>query len=156
MSGKPKHGLSGIHEYRVWLGIMARCTNPKHPAYPNYGGRGIDICDRWRWDVRAFLADVGTCPAGHEIDRIDNDRGYEPGNVRWVERKTNDRNRRSNVRLTYGGETLALAEWCERLGLSRSTVQKRLDGGWTVENALGTPVRAKNPNGAGRRDGRTT
>lgn len=152
MAGKPTHGLSRTPEYRAWLGIVQRCTNPEHPAYPRYGGRGIAICDRWLGSVEAFCKDVGLKPTpAHELDRVDNDRGYEPGNVRWVVRKENDRNRRSNRLLHYQGETLAMAEWCERLGLPRDTVRKRLEGGWSIAEALETPVREKNPNGAGRR-----
>lgn len=144
MSGKPKHGLSYTPEYRAWQQMRLRCTNPKHAAYAGYGGRGIGVCARWLDSVAAFVADMGPKPsARHELDRIDNDRGYEPGNCRWVLRKVNDRNRRSNRVLEFSGERRALAEWCELLGLPRSTVQKRLDGGWSVEDALSTPVRPK-------------
>lgn len=146
-----KHGLSYTPEYRAWQQMRLRCLDPEHAAFADYGGRGITVCDRWRDDPTAFLADVGPKPSPkHEIDRIDNDRGYEPGNVRWATRKENDRNRRSSRLLTFRGETHALAEWCERLGLPRDTVRKRLEGGWPVEEALTTPVRPKAPNGAAR------
>jgi len=149
MSGKPKHGLSYTPEYRVWQTMRLRCHEPTNPAFPNYGGRGITVCDRWRNSVETFIADMGPKPsAKHEIDRIDNNRGYEPGNCRWVLRSENDRNRRSNRLITYQGETLAMVAWCERLGLTPTAVAKRLRAGWTVEKALETPVRPKAPNGA--------
>lgn len=141
------HGLSHHPTYRVWLGIRARCCNPDHPAFPSYGGRGITLCDKWQ-DVGAFIADVGVKPsARHEIDRIDNDRGYEPGNVRWVTRSRNDRNRRNNLWVTFRGERRLLIELCEERGLRFDTVKYRLTTGWTVEAALGVHVRPKAPNG---------
>jgi hypothetical protein len=139
-----KHGLSSTLEYHAWQQMRLRCTDPKHAAYPNYGGRGITVCERWLESVADFIADVGPKPTPkHELDRIDNDRGYEPDNCRWATRKVNDRNRRSNRRLTHNGETLTLAEWCERLGLPGDTVMKRIAAGWTVAAALETPVRRK-------------
>lgn len=152
MTGKPVHGLSYTPEYRAWQQMRLRCLDPQHRAYPRYGGRGITICDRWKDSPENFVADMGPRPSPrHEIDRVDNDRGYEPDNCRWATRKTNSRNRRSNRMLTHRGETLALAEWCERLNIPRDTVRKRLESGWTVASALETPVREKAPNGAGRR-----
>lgn len=151
-----KHGLSRTPEYRAWQLARLRCTDPKHAAYPRYGGRGITMAAVWLADPSAFVAHVGPRPSPeHEIDRIDNDRGYEPGNLRWVTRRVNDRNRSSNRHLTHQGETLTVAEWCERLGLPRDTVGKRLASGWSDEEALSTPVRAKVPNGAGARAGGT-
>lgn len=82
-------------EYRRWMSMKARCGNPKHPHYANYGGRGIQVCERWLHSFESFLADMGTLPSPElTLDRIDNDRGYEPGNVRWADRKTQNQNRR--------------------------------------------------------------
>lgn len=147
-----QHGLSRTPEYRAWQLARLRCTSPTHPAYASYGGRGITFHAAWLDDPAAFIAHVGPRPSPkHEIDRIDNDRGYEPGNVRWATRKENDRNRRSNRMLTCWGATRTLVEWCERLGLRPDTVSKRLDAGWTVERALTTAARPKAPNGSARR-----
>lgn len=144
MAGKPTHGLSYQHEYRVWQTMRLRCTDPANPAFENYGGRGITVCERWLNSVQAFVDDMGPRPSpAHEIDRIDNDRGYEPDNCRWATRTENSRNRRSNRLLSHQGETLTLVEWCERLRLPRSTIQKRIDAGWPAERALTTPVRPK-------------
>jgi hypothetical protein len=99
------------------------------------------MCERWRNSFEAFLADMGPRPEGHSIDRIDPNGNYEPGNCRWAERLTQERNRTSNHRLTFNGETLALSEWSERTGINYRTLQDRLVNGWSVEKALTTPCR---------------
>lgn len=92
--------------YNCWSGIKARCLNPKHLAYSNYGGRGIKICDRWM-AFENFLSDVGQCP-GREfsLDRIDNDGNYEPGNVRWATYSQQSRNTRKSITVTLRGKTI--------------------------------------------------
>lgn len=138
------HGLSQTPEYRVWQQMLRRCHEPDHPAFENYGGRGIFVCDRWRHSVEHFIADIGARPGdGYEIDRIDNDRGYEPGNIRWATRKENCRNRRSNRLVTIDDETRSVAEWAELTGKSPSTIIKRLDAGWPDREAVSDPVRGK-------------
>lgn len=90
-----KHGRSALPEYKCWQQIKQRCLNPNHRAYPNYGGRGITIALEWVDDFEAFLVHVGFRPTPkHSLDRINNDRGYEPGNVRWVSWVEQNRNRR--------------------------------------------------------------
>lgn len=85
-----RHGLSFHPHYRRWVGMMNRCTNPNHPAYKDYGGRGITVCPEWR-EVAVFCAwidaNLGPCPEGMSLDRRNNDGNYEPGNVRWATQK---------------------------------------------------------------------
>jgi hypothetical protein len=129
-----------------------RCLDPTSPAWDRYGGRGITIFEGWIHDPAAFIAHVGPRPSPrHEIDRENNDRGYEPGNVRWVVRKINDRNRRSNRHLEYQGESRTVIEWCEIFNISRTVVDKRLLAGWSVDRALTTPVKPRKPDGTGWR-----
>lgn len=145
-----RHGGSYLPEYRAWQTMRLRCHNPANRAFKDYGARGITVCDRWRDDFPAFLADVGSKPSPkHEIDRIDNDRAYEPGNVRWVLRRENCRNRRSSYWVTFHGERRLLIEVCEQLGVDVIPVRKRLEAGWDAERALTTPVRHKSTRGLG-------
>lgn len=81
-------------EYRSWHAMVARCTYPSVPNWEYYGGRGIRVCEAWRWSFEQFLADLGPRPVGHTLDRIDTDGHYEPGNVRWATPKEQARTRR--------------------------------------------------------------
>jgi hypothetical protein len=98
-AAKGTHGhtrnRTGTKTYRAWQSAKDRCFNPRCEDYPNYGGRGIRMCDRWRNDYAAFLADMGESPPGLTLDRIDNDGDYEPGNCRWATLLEQARNKRA-------------------------------------------------------------
>lgn len=136
------HGLSHkIPEYGQWRRMIQRCTDPNVPEYARYGGRGITVCTEWL-DFGQFLSDMGRRPDQKAtLERLDNDRGYEPGNVRWATRKEQARNTATNHRLTFNDETLSMAEWSERTGVPYYRLRSRLRYGWTVERALTEPVR---------------
>lgn len=129
-----------LKEYRAFIRMQHRCLNPDYPDYPSWGGRGITICPQWQGTegFEQFLRDVGPAPTPkHTIDRFpDNNRGYEPGNVRWALMKAQARNRRSNVSLTLNGVSKTMAEWAEMLGCDRRLLWKRLKLGWSHEKAL--------------------
>lgn len=122
-----RHGLWGTAEYWVWAALNQRCYNPKNPAYKDYGGRGIGVFEAWRKDFVIFYAYVGSRPTPkHTLDRIDNGGNYEPGNVRWATRKEQQRNRRSNVLITFRDVTFCKAEWAEHLGITFNQLNHRL------------------------------
>jgi hypothetical protein len=118
--------------------MIFRCTNPKSPAYPNYGGRGINVCDRWL-DFDNFMDDIGSIPVGMSIDRKDNDGNYEPNNVRLADAKQQASNMRVNHLLTHAGETLTITEWSRRIGITYGGILRRLRCGWSVDRALTQP-----------------
>lgn len=132
---KIQHGMSNSSEYAVWKGMKARCDNANHDAYDRYGGRGISYCARWR-KFANFLSDMGARPAGSTLERIDNSKGYEPGNCRWATPKEQANNRRNNHNLTVGGRTMTISQWSEETGVNRTTIQYRLDAGYSPKDAI--------------------
>ena len=134
------HGETRSTEHIAWSGMRLRCNNPNDPGYPRYGGRGISVCKRWD-SFELFLEDMGRKPAHKDsIDRINNDGDYTPENCRWATHKQQCRNRRSNVFVTYKGESLCVSEWAERFGMNPATLGSRIATGWDIHDAFYTPV----------------
>jgi hypothetical protein len=133
-----KHGKTDTPEFRAWSAMIYRCHSPSSKAYKWYGDRGIGVCREWRDSFEAFLAHVGPRPTDgkYSIDRKDNDRGYEPGNVHWTTDIPQQRNRRNVRVLTFNGETMSLPAWAERLGIKNDILSKRIRQGWPLERAL--------------------
>lgn len=135
---KRTHGGTGTTEFRIWDSMRRRCSDPTHPSFKDYGGRGIAVCERWQ-DFAAFREDMGPRPSpDHQIERQNNDGNYEPGNCVWATRVEQANNRRSSRRLTLNGETLTMAQWERRLGMRPGSICRRLSMGWSVEAALTT------------------
>lgn len=142
------HGHSRERLYTIWTAIKDRCLNPNNKDYESYGGRGISICQDWVNNYSAFRnwaysngydekAPVKACT----IDRIDVNENYCPENCRWVDHNVQCNNRRTNVLLTYNGETHTIKEWANIIGIGYRTLRDRISKlGWTVEKALNTPV----------------
>jgi hypothetical protein len=129
-------------EYRAWSAIKSRCLNPKVKCFERYGGRGIRICDRWRYSFANFMADVGPRPSPqHTIERTDNDGHYEPGNVIWALRIDQQNNRRNTIFVSLRGERIPLAEACRILNLDHNAVWMRIDRGMSPEAAIAVPLR---------------
>jgi len=142
--GEAAHGAYGERRtkaYRAWASMKSRCLNPAHPAYPRYGGRGVTVCDRWLNSFENFRDDMGHPPNGMTLERIDNNRGYEPGNCKWADWDEQQSNRRDNVWLTFEGRTQTASQWAREVGIKATTISHRILRGWSAERALTTPPR---------------
>ena len=135
MRGNYKHGHFGTTTYRRWADMKRRCdTSTSNRKI--YFDRGIKYCKKWA-TFEGFLEDMGECPSGYSLDRIDNDKGYTKLNCRWATPKEQARNRRSNTLLTHKGKSLTISEWSEITGIKRSTIAQRYYVyGWSVDRAL--------------------
>lgn len=149
LSARAKHGhLAGrrpSRTYLAWREAKNRCLNHRHKSYSNYGGRGIRMCPEWLGSFEAFLIDMGECPAGMTIDRRDTNGSYSKDNCRWATPLEQNRNKRSNHKLTINGETLCMSEWIQRSGLCRGTLERRVQLGWPASE-LFSPVASKHSN----------
>ena len=136
------HGKSKAPEYQNWAGMKARCYNPNTFKFKDYGGRGIEVCSRWKDSFENFFADMGERPTPRaEIDRIDNNGNYEPSNCRWATRAEQNRNRRDNVFITINGQSKVLKDWCAFYNLPYNTIATRFfTYKWSAENALFRPI----------------
>lgn len=136
------HGLCNHELYKTWSRMKERCHNERDTNYSRYGGRGIKVCERWRWSFPAFLEDMGERPsANHQLDRINNDGNYCPENCRWVPREVQSRNRRTNQVVEINGERMCLTDWAQRYGVNPKTAFKRIRLGMTPVEAVTRPVR---------------
>ena len=137
---KTTHGMSKTPEYRAWLHMKDRCFNPNSKDYPNWGGRGITVCDRWL-NSKHFLVDMGLKPTPkHSIDRIDNDGDYCPDNCKWATQTEQTNNRRYNRLITIDDVTLTIAQWENKMNYCENVIRSRLERGWSDYDAVMTPV----------------
>lgn len=137
--------------YAVWAAMKSRCLNPNNKSYPNYGGRGIHVCEAWQRSYTRFIEDMGSRPDGMSLDRLNNDGNYSCGNcaecvangwarnVVWASRTQQARNTRRNRRITIDGVTKTVPEWAEAQGLKAAIIHDRLLSGWPMDQAVMTP-----------------
>jgi hypothetical protein len=136
------HGMVHTRVYRIWVGMKARCLNPRSCSFENYGGRGITICDKWL-SFAGFYEDMGpTYHDGLTIDRIDNSLGYYKENCRWATHAQQNCNKRDNQTVTFQGETKTVSQWSDYLGIPYRTLAYRVKH-WPLERALTEPVHSK-------------
>lgn len=138
--GIVKHGYAsggGKHRlYMVWLTMRERCRNPHNESFPDYGGRGIYVCDRWQ-KFEAFLEDMGsTWKRGLKIERTDNNGPYCKENCYWATDLEQANNKRNNRYLSFAGERLTVAQWSRRTGLKSGLIQDRISRGWESDRVL--------------------
>jgi hypothetical protein len=125
-----KHGLEGTRLYRIWSGVIQRCTNPNYTYYKNYGGRGITVCEEWKefvnfknWAFQNGYEDTLT------IDRINVNAGYSSSNCRWATKAEQAQNTTLTKMITIGSDTKCLMEWVRDFDLKYSTVHNRIRRG---------------------------
>ena len=124
------HGKSGTRDYWVWRAAKNRCYNPNSKDYPDYGGRGINMCDRWRNDFAAFMADMGPRPDGYSLERRDVNGPYSPENCEWIPLSAQRLTSRAIRWVESNGEKLPLKHYAEREGVDYRSLHKRVvDGG---------------------------
>lgn len=149
-----RHGLSHQKMHRVWVNILGRCLYQSVPAYKCYGGRGIQICDRYRGSLLAFVGDMGQPPfEGATVDRENNEGHYScgkcehcqtngwPFNLRWATCKQQARNMRRNHVIEIDGVSKPLSAWLEQTGMYGSVFHRRIARGWSERDAILTPPR---------------
>lgn len=141
--GHRRVGKRGSPEYCAWQGMIWRCHCRTNGAFHHYGAKGVRVADAWRGrgGFERFLAHIGPKPsATHTVDRIDNARGYEPGNVRWATSSEQQFNRSVTRTLTIGGVTKTVQAWATERGVEYATVMRRVYAGWPAERCLEQPA----------------
>lgn len=136
--GNPKHGQCYTRVYKIYAKMLRRCYKTYDPAYKNYGGRGITVCDEWKNSFEAFSKWAYQNGYSDEltIDRIDNDKGYSPDNCRWATVIQQANNTRANRLFTMNGVTKTLSQWCAEYEVPYTRVHARLKSGWSFEEAI--------------------
>lgn len=137
------HGMTKTPTHTTWQMMKQRCLNKKAKDYSRYGGRGINICERWRTSFTNFLADMGVRPSlDHTLERKNNAGPYSPENCKWATIDEQANNRRGNRFLEYKGRRQTLFQWAHELRIGVTTLGERLKR-WSVEKSLETPVRQR-------------
>lgn len=137
------HGMKQSQLYKAWAGMKNRCNNQRSKDWPDYGGRGIEVCPEWRDSFEAFRdwALANGYQDDLTIERKDVNGNYCPENCKWATAEEQANNKRSNRMATYNGKTQTMAMWSREVGIPADTLIARLNRGWTVEKALEEPVR---------------
>ncbi len=137
------HRMSKTPTYSSWSKMKSRCYREKDIQYPNYGERGIRVCDRWlepETGFLNFLVDMGERPSkNHSIDRIDTNGNYCPENCRWATPMEQGSNKRNNHLVEIDGKIDTITNWCRHFNIQPSTVKRRIKRGWTAASAVSTP-----------------
>jgi len=142
------HGMTNTPIYRLWWGMISRCTHPKTSSYERYGGMGITVCSRWM-KFENFYKDMGDRPEGMTLERIDSSKGYEPENVRWASNHEQQRNKATNVRVNWGGKVWILSDLCKYLGVQSTHLYRNIKRGLSLIEAIQHLVNLKE-----KRDGK--
>lgn len=143
MSARRTHGFGGTKIYKIWQSMLRRCEVESSKSFKNYGALGVRVCDEWHSvDVFCNWAISNGYLEGLTLERIDNQLGYCPDNCIWADRFVQNNHTSRNHTITFNGETLTMAQWSRRTGISYDAIKARLNKyGWSVEKALTTPCK---------------
>jgi len=131
------HGMYKTPEYKSWVHMIDRCNNQKNDSFKYYGGRGITVCKEWENSFAIFFSHIGKRPSiKYSIERINNNKGYFPGNCKWATAKKQSNNRSNNKHITLHGWTLNISAWSRFTGISISTIFGRFERGWPPAKAI--------------------
>lgn len=133
------HGKSKTRTYRIWMNMRNRCNRPKHHNYKYYGAIGIKVCKEWDGSFEKFFEDMGECPEGKSIERVDVQKGYSKENCVWASLVTQQNNKRNTPFLTANGKTQSRSDWARELGVPPARIIMRLKRGMNHHDALFLP-----------------
>ena len=135
------HGMSTTRIYRIWNGMVNRCTNHNNKSYKNYGGRGIEVCLKWL-KFEGFYEDMGqSYSEGLSIERKNNDLGYNVENCMWITMNQQAVNKRNTIRVMYNGEFTSLRNYCKIQNVPYQRTIDRINSGMTIDEAINKPKR---------------
>lgn len=138
--GHAKHGMRYTPEYSSWQSMKGRCLDSGNKDYPRWGGSGVTVFDEWIASFDAFYRHIGPRPAGFSLDRIDNTKGYEPGNVRWASPQQQASNRRNSYRwVVHGREFESASDAARYYGVSDMTIHRWVKGYFDPRRGTRTP-----------------
>lgn len=135
--GKITHGLTNTREFRAWSSMKDRCLRKENARYHQYGGRGISIHPDWMM-FEEFYIDMGPCPEGLTLERVDNNGNYCPENCIWATKKQQAHNRRAKIKyVTFDGRTQCVTDWAKELGMAPTTLYARIfTRKWSIQKAF--------------------
>ena len=129
-------GRKQSRELKSYNHAKSRCCNPNDEKFPRYGGRGITMREPWLNDAERFISDMGPCPPGHTLDRLEPNGHYEPGNCRWATSHQQARTRTDNVFVEFHGQKIILKDYASLTGLNYKTLHARMKyRGMSLEDA---------------------
>ena len=130
------HGMTRTPTYRSWQAAKERCHNPKSSNFDRYGAHGIEMCERWRNSFPAFLEDMGSRPEGMTLDRLDQCKGYEPGNVQWATPAEQSVNRGTTKLYRWRGAWMTTREIADAESISFNSLRKIINKHRTIQSAV--------------------
>lgn len=134
--GNPTHGMSKTPTYKSWKKMKERCSDPNATQWKWYGGNGIKVCERWQ-TFENFFADMGARPSlDYSIDRIKNEKGYEPGNCRWATKKEQIDNQKKTIWVIIDGENMTFQDACRRKNFNFSKAYGRFRRGYNLQTVF--------------------